>query len=83
MIAGFGAKVVKDVTGVSRMQLEHWDRTGIVRPSKKLELGKDRGENTPSRTWFNSRSPNDSERKGSAFRKSEKPWNFCERIFQI
>ena len=40
MIAGFGAKVVKDITGVSRMQLQHWDSTGIVRPSKKIGAGK-------------------------------------------
>ena len=40
MVAGFGAKVVKDITGVSRMQLQHWDRTGIVRPSIKIGAGK-------------------------------------------
>jgi predicted RNase H-like HicB family nuclease len=40
MIAGFGAKVVKQVTDVSRMQLQHWDRTGIVRPSIKMGAGK-------------------------------------------
>lgn len=40
MVAGFGAKVVKDITGVSRMQLQHWDRTGIVRPSVKIGAGK-------------------------------------------
>jgi DNA-binding transcriptional MerR regulator len=37
---GFGAKVVKEITGVSRMQLQHWDRTGIVRPSVKIGAGK-------------------------------------------
>ena len=40
MIAGFGTKVVKEITGVSRMQLQHWDRTGIVRPSIKIGAGK-------------------------------------------
>ncbi len=40
MAAGFGAKVVKEITGVSRMQLQHWDRTGIVRPSIKIGAGK-------------------------------------------
>jgi DNA-binding transcriptional MerR regulator len=40
MAAGFGAKVVKEITGVSRMQLQHWDRTGIVRPSVKIGAGK-------------------------------------------
>jgi predicted RNase H-like HicB family nuclease len=40
MVAGFGAKVVKEITGVSRMQLQHWDRTGIVRPSISLGAGK-------------------------------------------
>jgi len=40
MVTGFGAKVVKDITGVSRMQLQHWDRTGIVRPSMKIGAGK-------------------------------------------
>jgi predicted RNase H-like HicB family nuclease len=40
MVAGFGAKVVKEITGVSRMQLQHWDRTGIVRPSAKIGAGK-------------------------------------------
>jgi len=40
MEPGFGAKVVKEITGVSRMQLQHWDRTGVVRPSKKMGAGK-------------------------------------------
>jgi predicted RNase H-like HicB family nuclease len=40
MVAGFGAKVVKEITEVSRMQLQHWDRTGIVRPSIKIGAGK-------------------------------------------
>jgi DNA-binding transcriptional MerR regulator len=40
MITGFGAKVVKEITGVSRMQLQHWDRTDIVRPSIKIGAGK-------------------------------------------
>lgn len=40
MPPGFGAKVVKEITGVSRMQLQHWDRTGIVRPSIKIGAGK-------------------------------------------
>lgn len=40
MALGFGAKVVKEITGVSRMQLQHWDRTGIVRPSIKIGAGK-------------------------------------------
>ena len=40
MVTGFGAKVVKEITGVSRMQLQHWDRTGIVRPSIKIGAGK-------------------------------------------
>jgi DNA-binding transcriptional MerR regulator len=40
MVGGFGAKIVKEITGVSRMQLQHWDRTGIVRPSIKIGAGK-------------------------------------------
>lgn len=40
MFIGFGAKAVKEITGVSRMQLQHWDRTGIVRPSVKIGAGK-------------------------------------------
>ena len=40
MVGGFGAKMVKEITGVSRMQLQHWDRTGIVRPSRKVGAGK-------------------------------------------
>ncbi|MDQ7784590.1 MAG: MerR family transcriptional regulator [Desulfomonilaceae bacterium] len=40
MVAGFGAKVVKSITGVSRMQLQHWDRTGIIRPSIRIGAGK-------------------------------------------
>jgi len=40
MVAGFGAKLVKEITGVSRMQLQHWDRTGIVRPSVSRGAGK-------------------------------------------
>jgi DNA-binding transcriptional MerR regulator len=37
---GFGAKVVKELTGVSRMQLQHWDKTGIVKPSRRIGIGK-------------------------------------------
>ncbi|MEW6530926.1 MAG: MerR family transcriptional regulator [Thermodesulfobacteriota bacterium] len=40
MASGFGAKMVKEITGVSRMQLQHWDRTGVVRPSIKIGAGK-------------------------------------------
>ncbi len=40
MIAGFGAKAVRTLTGVSRMQLQHWDRTGVVKPSVKMGAGK-------------------------------------------
>jgi DNA-binding transcriptional MerR regulator len=40
MAAGFGTKMVKEITGVSRMQLQHWDRTGVVRPSIKIGSGK-------------------------------------------
>jgi len=40
MVAGFGTKMVKEITEVSRMQLQHWDRTGIVRPSIKIGAGK-------------------------------------------
>jgi DNA-binding transcriptional MerR regulator len=40
VVDGFGAKVVKEIAGVSRMQLQHWDRTGIVRPSMKIGAGK-------------------------------------------
>jgi DNA-binding transcriptional MerR regulator len=40
VVTGFGAKVVKEITGVSRMQLQHWDRTGIVRPSIRIGAGK-------------------------------------------
>jgi len=40
VVAGFGTKVVKEITGVSRMQLQHWDRTGIVRPSRRVGAGK-------------------------------------------
>ncbi len=40
MAAGFGAKAVKEITGVSRMQLQHWDRTGILRPSIRIGAGR-------------------------------------------
>jgi predicted RNase H-like HicB family nuclease len=40
MTAAFGARVVKEITGVSRMQLQHWHRTGIVRPSIRIGAGK-------------------------------------------
>jgi predicted RNase H-like HicB family nuclease len=30
----FGRKAVMALVGISKMQLEHWDRSGIVRPSK-------------------------------------------------
>jgi len=40
MVTGFGAKMVKEITGVSRMQLQHWDRTGVVRPSIRISAGK-------------------------------------------
>ncbi len=40
MNAAFGFKLVKEMTGVSRMQLQHWDRTGIVRPSIRIGAGK-------------------------------------------
>src|SRR4030042_1108330 len=40
MVIGFGAKFVKEITGVSRMQLLHWDRKGVVRPSIRIGAGK-------------------------------------------
>lgn len=40
MPAGFGTKAVREITGVSRMQLQHWDRTGILRPSIRIGAGK-------------------------------------------
>ncbi len=40
MVSGFGAKIVKHITGVSRMQLQHWDKSGIVQPSIKSGTGK-------------------------------------------
>ena len=40
MVLGFGAKAVRTLTGVSRMQLQHWDKTGIVKPSIKMGAGK-------------------------------------------
>ena len=40
MAAGFGSKVVQDITGVSRAQLQYWDRMGVVRPSMKVGAGK-------------------------------------------
>jgi DNA-binding transcriptional MerR regulator len=30
----FGRKAVMALVGISKMQLEHWDRSGIIRPSK-------------------------------------------------
>lgn len=36
----FGSNVVIAVTGVSRMQLDHWAQSGIVRPSVKSSSGK-------------------------------------------
>jgi predicted RNase H-like HicB family nuclease len=30
----FGRKAVMALVGISKMQMEHWDRSGIVRPSK-------------------------------------------------
>ena len=40
MKTGFGASIVIKVTGVTRMQLEHWDRTGIIQPSIRRATGK-------------------------------------------
>jgi DNA-binding transcriptional MerR regulator len=40
MVAGFGARLVREIAGVSRMQLQHWDRTGIIRPSRQIGTGK-------------------------------------------
>jgi predicted RNase H-like HicB family nuclease len=40
MVRGFGTRMVREITGVSRMQLQHWDRTGIARPSLKIGAGK-------------------------------------------
>lgn len=40
MVLGFGTKAVRTLTGVSRMQLQHWDRNGIVKPSVKMGAGK-------------------------------------------
>src|SRR4030042_286755 len=42
MVIGFGAKFVKEITGVSRMQLLHWDRKGVVRPSIRIGGGEGR-----------------------------------------
>ncbi|MBM4289913.1 MAG: MerR family transcriptional regulator [Deltaproteobacteria bacterium] len=30
----FGRKAVMSLVGISKMQLDHWDRAGIVRPTK-------------------------------------------------
>ncbi len=40
MAIGYGAKTVRTLTGVSRMQVQHWDRTGVVRPSVRRGAGK-------------------------------------------
>jgi DNA-binding transcriptional MerR regulator/predicted RNase H-like HicB family nuclease len=36
----FGRKAVIALAGISKMQLEHWDRSGIVKPSVKPGAGK-------------------------------------------
>jgi DNA-binding transcriptional MerR regulator len=36
----FGRKAVIALVGISKMQLEHWDRSGIVKPSVKAGAGK-------------------------------------------
>ncbi|MFZ5451382.1 MAG: MerR family transcriptional regulator [Thermodesulfobacteriota bacterium] len=36
----FGRKAVIALAGISKMQLEHWDRSGIVKPSVKAGAGK-------------------------------------------
>ncbi len=40
MTQGFGASVVMGLTGVSRMQLQHWDNTGMIKPSLRQGNGK-------------------------------------------
>ena len=40
MKEGFGTSVVIRIVGVSRMQLEHWDKRGIIRPSIRSGTGK-------------------------------------------
>lgn len=40
MTQGFGASVVMGLTGVSRMQLQHWDNTGMIKPSLRRGNGK-------------------------------------------
>jgi len=36
----FGRKAVIALAGISKMQLEHWDKRGIVKPSVKAGVGK-------------------------------------------
>ncbi len=36
----FGRKAVIALVGITKMQLEHWDRSGIVKPSVKAGAGK-------------------------------------------
>jgi DNA-binding transcriptional MerR regulator len=36
----FGRKAVIALAGISKMQLEHWDRSGIIKPSVKAGAGK-------------------------------------------
>jgi DNA-binding transcriptional MerR regulator len=36
----FGRKAVIALVGISKMQLEHWDKSGIVKPSVKAGAGK-------------------------------------------
>jgi len=40
MLSVFGSKVVKEITGVSRMQLQHWETIGLIRPSIRTGSGK-------------------------------------------
>ena len=40
MLEAFGTKTVISLTGVSRNQLDHWDRQGIVKPSVSAGRGK-------------------------------------------
>jgi DNA-binding transcriptional MerR regulator len=40
MLSVFGSTTVKEITGVSRMQLQHWETIGLIRPSVRIGSGK-------------------------------------------
>ena len=56
-------KAVKEITGVTRMQLQHWDKTGIVRPGTRIGGRKGVRREYTFKDLVQSRLPKGSEKK--------------------